>query len=157
MIIGISVNSSPNGKRKMKMYKKLISVVALIALTGCASTNQQSGQAIGAITGAIVGHSVGKGSGQAAATFIGTVIGSEVGRNVGASMDRPPVVEREVIVKEIPAPAVSGRRYEEKRDVCRDIWNYNERKACYRGVEARERAEEQRRIREAYDRGYKGK
>jgi outer membrane lipoprotein SlyB len=141
----------------MKTCKIIVSVCAVFALVGCASTNQQSGQAIGAVTGAIVGHSVGKGAGQAAATFIGTVIGSEVGRNVGASMDRPPVVEREVIVKEIPAPAVVGKRYEESRDVCRDIWNYNERKACYRGVEARERAEEQRRIREAYDRGYRGK
>ena len=134
-----------------KMNKYLMNIIvigAAITLTGCA-TNQQSGQAIGAVTGAIVGNSVGGGAGKAAATFIGTVVGAEVGRNVGASMDRPAtrevIIEREVQV--VPAQS----------DVCRDIWNYKERQACYRGVSDRKHHEERLRIQEAYQRGRNGR
>lgn len=140
------------------MFKRVIVIGALIALTGCA-TNQQSGQAIGAITGAIVGNSVGGGAGKAAATFIGTVVGSEVGRNIGASMDRPP----QVVVQQQPPVVVHEVIREQPRvinvdptrpdySVC-DQWNYKERQACYKGAEARARAEENRRIQDAYRMG----
>ena len=133
------------------MFKRVIVIGALIALTGCA-TNQQSGQAIGAITGAIVGNSVGSGAGKAAATFIGTVVGSEVGRNVGASMDRPPqvVVQQQppVVVREQPR-VINVDPTRPDYSVC-DQWNYKERQACYKGADARARAEEHRRIQEAY-------
>lgn len=76
------------------MLKKIIlglSLVCIVAVSGCATTgkgkNEQSGEIIGAILGGVLGSQVGKGDGRTAAIIIGTMAGAMIGGNVGKSMD----------------------------------------------------------------------
>ena len=76
------------------MWKKIIlslSLICVVAVSGCATTgkgqSEQSGEIIGAILGGVLGSQVGKGDGRTAAIILGTMAGAMIGCNVGKSMD----------------------------------------------------------------------
>ena len=72
------------------MKLKLIAIIGLLALTGCA-TNQQSGALAGAAMGAATGKVLG-GQGGAA---VGAVIGTAIGSNMGSALDQPVIVQNQ--------------------------------------------------------------
>lgn len=83
---------------------KILSVVALLALTGCA-TNQQSG----ALAGAAVGAATGKVLGGQGGAAVGAVIGTAIGSNMGAALDQPIIVQNPAVpgpMNPNPAPIV---------------------------------------------------
>ena len=137
----------------MKVFS-IAAVVAVVGLTGCATT-EQSGQLIGAVAGGIIGNQVGGGAGRAIATGVGAVVGSEAGRVLGSSVDRqnqqpqqPPVV-----VHQAPTRVVRNG-FVVDYSVCSQYYNHQQREACMRGVEQRAREEQHRMNNEAYRAGY---
>jgi len=58
-----------------------------LAISGCQTTQEQTGQVIGAIAGGVLGNQVGSGSGRVAATIAGTMLGGYLGGQLGRSMD----------------------------------------------------------------------
>tara|TARA_B110000879_G_C11148568_1_gene503528 strand:- start:1182 stop:1631 length:450 start_codon:yes stop_codon:yes gene_type:complete len=72
------------------MSKKIIlSLIAVLAVTGCASlNNEDTGVIAGGIAGGLLGSQFGGGSGQVLATGIGVLAGSYFGGRIGESMDQ---------------------------------------------------------------------
>ncbi len=62
-------------------------LLTAMAITGCQTTQEQTGQVIGAIAGGVLGNQVGSGSGRVAATIAGTMLGGYLGGELGRSMD----------------------------------------------------------------------
>lgn len=117
------------------MLKRLLVITAAVALTGCA-THQQSNQALGAVLGGAVGHHA---IGGAAGTAIGAMMGSAIAGNQPTHQH--------------PRSVYSAPHIYPDYSVCADFWNWSERQACQRGVEARVRQEQNQRNSEAYRRG----
>ena len=119
------------------MLKKIIGVMLLLALTGCA-THQQSNEAVGAVIGGTIGHRLG-GTG-------GAILGAGMGAAIGNQQptQRNVIVEQQVVHPNIIRPDYS---------MCNQ-WNHYERESCYRGAEARARLEQNRRNQEAYQQGF---
>jgi len=59
-----------------------------VILSGCYSSNAQTGAAIGSVLGGVAGHQFGKGDGKVAATIAGTLLGQYIGNQIGAQWDR---------------------------------------------------------------------
>ena len=78
--------------------KKLIVFLSIIAVTGCATVDQQSGEqnsnktgkgvGIGAIAGAVLGAAVSSKSDRGRGAVTGAVLGAAVGGGVGHYMDK---------------------------------------------------------------------
>lgn len=118
------------------MLKRILAVVALVTLTGCA-THQQSNQGLGAVIGGAIGHNT---IGGAGGTAVGAMIGAAIGGNQPTQHSQH-------------YPGHSPQLYPNYSD-CAAFWNWQERQACQRGVDARLREEQNRRNAEAYRRGY---
>jgi surface antigen len=73
----------------MNTSKILLSglIASALALGGCQSNQEQTGQVIGAIAGGVLGNQVGSGSGRVAATIAGTMLGGYLGGQIGRAMD----------------------------------------------------------------------
>jgi surface antigen len=75
-----------------KLPRLVASVLVLLALVGCASSDLGTKQTVGALAGAgaggLLGAQVGKGGTQLAATAAGTLLGAFLGNEVGKSLDR---------------------------------------------------------------------
>jgi len=91
-------------------YIKLLILVAVITLTGCASESyrgqrETTGGLAGAALGGLLGAQFGSGSGAMASTAVGVLIGALIGSEIGHSMDE---VDRmranEAVVKAHDAP-----------------------------------------------------
>ena len=78
-----------NPKAESVRWFKVLLIVALISLYGCAQqpSNEQSGEIVGGVVGGVLGSQVGSGSGRTAAVIVGTIIGTVIGGNVGRTMD----------------------------------------------------------------------
>lgn len=139
------------------MFKKLLIVGMVVAVSGCA-THQQANTAAGAGIGAVLGYAIGGNS--------GAVVGSALGAAVGITQPTQPT---QVIIQQPTQAHPQGRVYTETQvvrpapasvypdySVCNQ-WRYSERENCFRGAEARARQEQARRDREAYQRGYQGR
>lgn len=78
----------------MSISKTLIagSMAIMLALSGCAShqdnPKQTGGAVLGGIGGALLGSLFGKGSGRLVAVAAGTLVGAMIGSNIGKSLDR---------------------------------------------------------------------
>ena len=143
------------------MLEKLAIAMALLIgclVTGCTThggrfNNQGAGVLLGGLTGSVVGNQFGKGTGKNAATAIGAVIGALAGGEVGRSMDQlnnvvasqPPVASQPSEVHR------HNGHYSLHSGRCEGIANHGVRSACKRGESERERAEQRRREREAYN------
>lgn len=142
------------------MFKRLVIAKALLAgflATGCAThgggfNNQGAGVLLGGLTGSVVGNQFGKGTGKTAATAIGAVIGALAGGEVGRSMDQL----NNVVASQPPEAYRHNRHngyYSLHSGRCGRFTNHGVRSACKRGESEKERAEQRRREREAYNYG----
>lgn len=72
--------------------KKIVIVstfaLALLQLSACTVTREQSGGVLGAVVGGVVGNQVGGGRGKDLATAIGVFAGAIAGSNIGKSLDQ---------------------------------------------------------------------
>ena len=66
-----------------------IALIASLALTGCASmNNEDSGVLAGGVLGGLLGSQFGGGSGQVVAAGAGALLGAYLGGKIGKSMDK---------------------------------------------------------------------
>ena len=83
----------------MNLSKKILGLLAVVALsvTACTNTNGGSGPninkefiggATGAVLGGVVGSKFGKGTGQLVGVGVGTLLGTMVGSSIGSSLDK---------------------------------------------------------------------
>lgn len=72
-------------------YMKLLLLVALLAMTACATNTrgqrETTGGLAGAALGGLLGAQFGSGTGQLASTAIGVLVGGLMGSEIGRSMD----------------------------------------------------------------------
>ena len=102
----------------MQTIKKL-SVICLVALTGCIPINNEStGMVAGGVAGGLLGSQIGGGSGQVAAAATGAFIGAVLGSKIGQYMDKQDQLEVQRALENAPtAKSVawknpdSGNRY----------------------------------------------
>lgn len=86
----------------MHAIKKL-SVVCLVALTGCIPLNNESvGMAAGGVAGGLLGSQIGGGSGQVAAAATGAFIGAVLGGRIGQYMDKQDQLEVQRALENTP-------------------------------------------------------
>ena len=62
-------------------------VLALLQLSACTVSRQESGAVMGAVVGGVVGNQVGGGRGKDLATAVGVFAGAMAGSNIGKSLD----------------------------------------------------------------------
>ena len=67
-------------------------LAAILALTGCATNNEQSGRVAGGLTGAAIGGLLGDATGWKGGAAVGAIVGGlagqAIGGHIGANMDR---------------------------------------------------------------------
>jgi uncharacterized protein YcfJ len=121
------------------MRKIVYTTLVLVALSGCA-THQQSNEMAGAVIGGAIGRQLG-GTG-------GAILGAGMGAAIGSQQPTQSNQPRVIVERQVIRPATIRPDY----SMCNQ-WNYMERESCYRGSEARARAEQHRRNEEAYKQG----
>jgi len=62
-------------------------LLSTLLITGCQTTNKDTGTVLGGIMGGLLGSQVGKGKGRTAAIIVGTIAGAYIGGSIGKNMD----------------------------------------------------------------------
>src|SRR5690554_2395226 len=71
--------------------KRVITLIAVAALTtgisGCQMNKQAVGSGVGGVAGGVLGSNIGGGTGRTAAIIGGTLLGAMIGGHIGSEMD----------------------------------------------------------------------
>ena len=70
-----------------KQVVAIFTMLSMLVLTACESTQAQRGTVLGGVLGGAIGTQVGKGNGRTAAIILGTLAGAALGNYVGGKMD----------------------------------------------------------------------